>query len=481
MKQRLSTLITSLVQTDHSLPDTYVSGIALHSNDVKEGYLYIAIQGTKFDGHDFIPDAVSKGASAVITNGRDLGDLPIPQIKIANPRRAASILAAEFYGHPSKKLTVVGITGTNGKTTTVSLLTSILKSHGFKTAQMGTLGLIADGYPQQKTLTTSDPVSLHKTFSDLLQNDFTHVVMEVSSHALHQLRVADVDFNLAVFTNLTPEHLDYHGSMEEYYHTKSKLFQTLPITATAVVNKDDAYGEKICSDCSAPILTTSVSSKNDIHFQHVQTSATGISGDIQAGEHIYQIESSLIGRFNLENILSAVASAHAMGIPASAIEAGIRDCHVIPGRMETFTTTTKGTVIVDYAHTPDSYEQVLSTIRGLSQGWMSVLFGVGGDRDASKRPIMATIAEKHADFCYIAPDNPRWEDPSVLNNEVVSGFTGESYQVFLDRGEALKTALATLKNGDVLIVLGKGREEYQDVRGEKIQYSDIKIIQSYCV
>ncbi|NOZ04077.1 MAG: UDP-N-acetylmuramoyl-L-alanyl-D-glutamate--2,6-diaminopimelate ligase [FCB group bacterium] len=482
MKKPLNRLVAGLTPSSKTLPAIEVLGVTSHTDDVRPGYLFIAIPGTRADGHNYIPTAIDRGAVAVITNGRDLGDLPVPQIKVANPRRAASLIAAEFFDHPSRKMTVIGVTGTNGKTTTASLIFSILKTAGLKTAQMGTLGLIAEDFPRQKTLTTMEPVALQETFHRLVRHGFTHLVMEVSSHALQQYRVADVDFNLAIYTNLTPEHLDYHHTMEEYFHAKAKLFKMLSITATAVVNVDDRYGEAIKSESTAPVVTTSIASEADVHFTRIDSTLDGIKGEIRAGEHRYQIESSLIGSFNLENILSGVAAAHILGLPPTAIETGIKACTVVPGRMEIITTPSGNKVIVDYAHTPDAYEKVLSTIRKLApEGCqITVVFGAGGDRDASKRPLMAAIAESYATRCFVAPDNPRFEDPAQINAEVVKGFTRDCYTIFEDRGQALRKALNEMNPGDIVVVLGKGRENYQEIRGERIPYSDFEIIEEFC-
>ena len=480
MTRTLDQLVKGIIP-ENDLPAVPIHGITTHSAQVNPGHLYIAIHGTNLDGHDFIPQAIDNGAAAIITNGRDVGQLPVPQIKVSNPRRAASFTAAEYYGHPSKEMTVVGITGTNGKTTTAGLVSAMLKAAGEKVAQIGTLGILAEGYPQEKTLTTPDPIALHKGLFDLRQDGFTHIVMEASSHAIDQSRVADVDFNYTVFTNLSPEHLDYHGTMADYFQAKLKLFTALSPTATAIVNIETEYGQTISDNCTVPVVATAMEKTGDVFFKDYQISLTGIHGTIQAGEISYPVNSSLIGKFNAENILCATATGNAMGLTQEAIKNGLKQCASIPGRMESIALRSGATAVIDYAHTPDAYDKVLSTIKDMvvEPGVLHIVFGCGGDRDKTKRAQMAASAERFGYYCYVTPDNPRTEKLTEITADIVSGFCANEYAVFDERGAGLRQALDRVAENDVVVVLGKGREDYQEINGRKIPYSDLKIINEY--
>ena len=466
---------------ESKIPKVFINGLSVNSNSISQGDLFIAIQGTNENGHSYITDAINSGAAAVITDKSYTENTEIPIIKVENSRKALSIISSKFYDNPSRSMTIIGITGTNGKTTTAFLVKSILENANLKVALIGTLGLIAKNFKYQKTLTTPDPIALHKILHDLNAVGFTHIVMEVSSHALEQYRVTDIDFNIAVFTNITPEHLDYHGTFEKYKNAKAKLFQLLAEDSKTIINEDDPFGKVLSKKLSSRVIPFSRKTQKGVHFKTINFSTKGIIGTISALGQTLSIKSSLLGNFNAENILAVVGISIALNIKNNAIEMGIKECPIVPGRMESFNLQDKGIAIIDYAHTPDSYDKVMMTLKELqgNKGNIYVVFGAGGDRDKSKRPHMAKILEKYAKHCFITPDNPRYEKQNQINAQISKGFKSKNYSVFDNRDQGIKAAIKVSKKNDIVAILGKGREKYQDIQGKKIYHSDLDILKEY--
>ena len=477
----LHKIINPLKETLNNFPNVNIKNIKSNSKEVTKGDLFIAINGNVVDGNNFIDEAIELGASAIITSNKKVQERAIPHIIVQDARKTLSKVASSFYGNPSKKLKVIGITGTNGKTTTASLIYSILKNAKFKVAQIGTLGITGEKEIQSNSLTTPDAVTLQKTFSSLHKNNFTHVVMEVSSHSLSQNRVDNVDFDIALFTNLTSDHLDYHKDIESYFTAKSILFEMLRPDAIAIANNSASFGKRIIKKCKSHHITYSATNKSDITFDNLKVKMDGISGRANISDKSYKIKSRLIGDFNSENILAAVACAHFLKIETDKIEKGIEKCSSIPGRMEMLKLANGVKVIIDYAHTPDAYEKVLLNVKELNLNFKNlyVLFGAGGDRDKSKRKRMGSIVENFATHAFIVPDNPRTEDQVAIFKDIKSGFKKNNYTLFNDRDLGVKTVISNSKKNDIVVILGKGRENYQIIGKNKVYQSDLDIIKSH--
>ena len=478
---RLNELLNGVDVLSRKPYDVPVQAICIDSRHVWPGAIFVAIPGFKQNGAEFISDAVNKGAAVIISNGigkRDEPSIKTPFVRVWNPRKAVSRMAANLFQHPSKQLTVIGITGTNGKTTTALLLYSILKTYGINTGVIGTLGAMAQGMEANTSLTTPDSIELQRLLRLFVESGVTHVIMEVSSHALELNRVADVDFDIAIFTNLSQDHLDFHKSMDNYFRAKAKLFSLLHSDGVAILNFDDDRYDSLKPIISAKTFSYSTKGGADFGYQKWGMSISGITGIISLGKETVQINSPLIGIHNLENILSTVSAARAMGIPIDAIENGIARCDTVPGRVEKFKTNNGATVIIDYAHTPDAYEKLFSSLRSLllKNRRLYVIFGCGGERDRDKRPLMAKVAETFADKIYVTPDNPRTESVDEINNDIVKGFSKNIHTIYSNRKEAIHDAMSKLEPNDILVVVGKGRVNYQIIGTEKIPHSDIDTV-----
>ncbi len=470
--------------------DPDISSIASNSRDVKPGGLFIAVKGLMADGHDYIDQAFKNGAMAVIaeTNPKNLN----PVILVENTRLSMASIAANFYGNPSKELTLVGITGTNGKTTTTWLLENIFKSCEFSTGVIGTINIRYNHQIFDNPVTTPDSIDLQRTLHDMKNAGVTHVIMEVSSHGLDLNRVDYCRFDAGVFTNLTQDHMDYHKSMDEYFNCKKRFFTRFlgpngKKNAPAVLNIDDSKGEDLSASLDYKTFAVSTKKETDIFATGITDDIHGLSGTICLPNGSFNLTSKLTGKFNLENILCATGAAHALKIGPEQIKKGIENCHTIPGRLEKINTPINRFLFVDYAHTPDALETILITLKLRAPKRIITVFGCGGDRDRSKRPLMGQIACKHSDIAIITSDNPRTEHPDSIINDVLEGIDAfyklsdkdlkstpfkKGYLVEVDRKKALKKAVFISKPGDIIIAAGKGHETYQITNSGTIHFDD---------
>lgn len=464
------------------------SGVTSHSQSVRPGNLFVAVRGTLRDGHDFIDEAVSRGARAVIGERALSRPLPVPYAQVQDSRLALAEAACAYHGDPSRGMKVVAVTGTSGKTTVTFLIEAIFRAAGFRSGVLGTVSFRYDSRTGEKTLpsthTTPGPVELQALLALMKKEGVTHVVMEVSSHALEQRRVYGIAFDAMAFTNLSPEHLDYHRDMENYFAAKSLLFTELFAHARAAgknpvraVNIDDTYGMRLAAATRGEaLLTFSAERDADISGRGLTQDLDGIHGQLGSLE----IESPLIGGFNVSNLLTAVAVARGLGIDDAVIGRGIRALHGVPGRMERVLGSAasggkRGVhVIVDYAHKPDALKKVLTYLQPYrSQGHRLItVFGCGGDRDRSKRPVMGAIAQELSDLVVVTSDNPRNEDPDAIIREISAGI---ACQIEPDRRKAIALAIREAKPGDLILLAGKGHEDYQLVGTRKYPFDDRKV------
>jgi UDP-N-acetylmuramoyl-L-alanyl-D-glutamate--2,6-diaminopimelate ligase len=449
-----------------------ISSLAYDNRVVAEGTLFFCVPGYTRDGHDFAADAVARGAAALVVE-RPL-NLGAAEVQVPSVRAAMAPAAARFYGDPTARLETVGVTGTNGKTTTAFLVRALLEASGRQTGLLGTVTSVIGGVEHEVLRTTPEAIDLQRTFAEMLNAGDRACVMEVSSHALHLHRADAIHFAAAIFTNLTQDHLDFHETMEEYYAAKRRLFTDLE-PAHAIVNADDPYGARLAAELGGSAITFALDHDASYRAGAVETGLDGSRFTVTAPDGVFELVSPLTGRFNVSNLLGAFATARALGVDAGVGIEAIAGAGQVPGRFQSVSEGQDYAVLVDYAHTPDSLENVLNAARPLTQGRLHVVFGCGGDRDRGKRPLMGEIAARLADRVIVTSDNPRSEDPAAIIEEILAG-SGPDVEHEVDRRIAIDRAMASAAAGDVVVIAGKGHEQGQEFEGgRKIPFDDVTV------
>jgi len=478
---RLKELIKSLdnINSIPALEDFEVGGISCDSREVSDNFVFVAVRGSREDGNRFIEDAIERGAKAVVVQSSEFGvrsSGQVPFIKVKDARKALAKLAAEFYEHPSLKMKVVGVTGTNGKTTVSYLLEEMLKAAHRKAGVIGTINYRFKEKRVPAKNTTPGPIELESLLGEMLRNGAGYCLMEVSSHALDQDRTEGIDFHSAIFTNLTQDHLDYHKTEEKYFKAKAKLFKGLSPKSFAVINNDDRFGRRIRELTRARIITYAIESDADIIARDIKFGFPNTEFKITSGKQELDFKSRLLGRYNLYNILASVAWGREAGIDMSLVKSAIERFSFVPGRMERIDFAGDFSVFVDYAHTEDALKNALGALRAISRKRIIVVFGCGGERDRAKRPKMGKIASELADHLVITSDNPRSEDPQEIIKDITRGIEKSNYCVIPERLQAIKKSLSLGKKGDIILVAGKGHEDYQVVKDRIIPFDDREVI-----
>ncbi len=464
----------------HGKLEEEVKGIAYSSRSVNSGYLFAALRGENKDGFHFIPEAIANGATTILSERPMPSEFDINWIQVQEARRSLALCSANFFHHPSHRLKVVGITGTKGKTTITYLIEAILKAADFLPGVIGTISYRGPGLSITAKRTTPEAPDLQNLMQNMVEQEATHCVMEVSSHSLELDRITGIDFDVAVFTNLSGEHLDYHQTMERYFEAKKKLF-FLPTQkkTMAVINTDNAWGKKLVEELHMGAITFGMETNALVRAAEFSLSEKGIDLVVKYPAGKMKISSPLLGHPNLYNILAAVAAALILKVPETTIAAGIASLQGVPGRFEKIHNSFGMHIFVDYAHNDDALRQLLETAKELAQKKIIVVLGAGGDRDKSKRSRMGEAAGRLADYSIITSDNPRSEEPLAIIAEIEQGMKksgSKQYEVIPDRKEAIARALAIGQRGDYILVAGKGHEDYQIIKDRIIHFSDAEVI-----
>jgi len=463
-----------------SLPGIDIHGLAYDSRQVTPGDVFVALKGLKVAGADFAADAIRRGAVAVVADRPAETPTSVPWVVVPDARAAMAAIAAEFYGHPSRSMQVVGITGTNGKTTTAYLLRAVFEAAGKKCGLLGTVSYSVGSQELPASRTTPEAPDVQRMFRQMVDSGCRACVMEVSSHALALRRVDETVFAAGVFTNLTRDHLDYHGDMESYFAAKRRLFEMLPPGAPAIINIDDPRSEALRKIVSAPV-TYAINKPADVTPGPLTLTFSGLEFDARTPKGAVHVASRLVGRPNVSNILATIAAASALDVPAAAIERGLTSLAGVPGRFEMVSSSADDIVVViDYAHTDDALKNLLETARPLAERRVITVFGCGGDRDRTKRPLMGAVAARLSDIVVITSDNPRTEDPARIIEEIKRGVPPASDRAAAtfaipDRKEAIQFAIRKAEPGDLVLLAGKGHEQTQLIGSTELPFDEAAI------
>jgi len=463
-----------------------ITGIYYDSRKVKNNSIFVAIKGFKTDGHKFISDAINNGALAVVLDDGKVFSNDIilrrdaVKILVGDSREALAELSNSFFDEPSKKIKLIGVTGTNGKTTTTYFMKSIFDTAGYKTGLVGTITNFIGDMEMNSSLTTPESNDLNMLFHEMYEKGCKFAVMEVSSHSLMLKRVHKLYFSAGVFTNLTQDHLDFHHNFENYFNAKKILFDTLDTSVSAIYNLDDSYGSRIVADSKAKLFSFGSSDISEFRLMDIRFDLNGTSFSIKYNDQEYEASTCLVGDFNAYNACAAFSTAFLSGIDSEAILKGIKNTKPVPGRFEVIESGNKK-VIVDYSHTPDSLEKALRAIRKIVKNDKPVyaVFGCGGNRDKAKRPIMGKIASEYADNVILTSDNPRFEEPMAIIEEIKSGISKKNYSIIENREEAIKNSIYSSEDDAVILIAGKGHETYQDIKGVRNHFSDKEMTEKY--
>lgn len=478
---KLIELIESIdgITVHHLKQATEIRGITDNSREVKPGFLFAALQGIRTDGINFVQDAIKRGATCILSHVPPASHNTIPWIQSKNERKVFSDISRKFYNYPDKELKIIGITGTNGKTSTSYILDSLFSFAGYPVGVMGTISYRWGNQKVKASLTTPQPPVIYEIMRRMVNDSISHLVMEVSSHSIDTERVSSIDFDYAVFTNLTGDHLDYHGDMETYFDVKKKLFHAVAQSGQkSFLNIDDPYGKRLKHELSHSSISFGIyDTKADIKAKEIEYKNTGTKFSILSPYGKMTVRTNLLGEMNVYNILASVGVAIENNVSFHDIEAAFKSLDIkIPGRMD-LVKTPFFPIYIDYAHSDDSLKRALLSLRRIENRKIIVVFGAGGDRDVSKRPRMGKVATMYADEVIITSDNPRTEDPLKIISDICSGAVRNNYKVVPDRGEAIKEAIKSAGVDDVILLAGKGHENYQVLNDGPIHFSDFEEVE----